>query len=148
MRSRLASLALALLALGGCGTIGNALSTQSYDQRFTGEIFPIGGVHCTDQMPATLVTRAADLSVVFTPNDGALVLRGSMSREGQVLARLNTAPPSRPPYLLTLEGRIEKGVFSGVYQTPQCAWKVALYPAVAPPHHVVDPKNALGIPGN
>ena len=148
MRSRLASLALALLALGGCGTIGNALSTQSYDQRFTGEIFPIGGVHCTDQMPATLVTRAADLSVVFTPNNGALVLRGSMSREGQVLARLNTAPPSHPPYLLTLEGHIANGVFSGIYQTPQCAWKTALYSAVAPPHHFVDPKNALGIPGN
>ena len=140
--------ALACLALGGCATIGNELSTQAYDQRYTGEIQPMGGVHCTDAMPATLVTRAADLSVVFTPNDGALVIRGSMSREGQVLARLNTAPPNRPPYLLSLEGRLEKAGFSGVYQTPQCAWKVVLYPAVPPPHHYVDPKNALGIPGN
>jgi hypothetical protein len=147
MRRRRMPLGL-LLALGGCTTIGNALSTQIYDQRYTGEILPISGVQCTDSMPATLVTRAADLSVVFTPNDGALVIRGSMSREGQVLARLNTAPPNRPPYLLTLDGRIEKGGFSGVYQTPQCAWKVALTPAVAPPHHIVDPKNVLGIPGN
>ncbi|MGC8524329.1 MAG: hypothetical protein ACP5M5_08585 [Acidibrevibacterium sp.] len=140
--------ALACLALGGCATIGKELSTQAYDQRYTGEIQPMGGVHCTDSMPATLVTRAADLSVVFTPNDGALVIRGSMSRDGQVLARLNTAPPNRPPYLLSLEGRVEKAGFSGVYQTPQCAWKVVLYPAVPLPHHYVDPKNALGIPGN
>ena len=146
MGRRRGGLVLALLALGGCATIGRELSTQVYDQRYTGEILPMGGVHCTDSMPATLVTRKADLSVVFTPNDGALVLRGSMSREGEVLARLNTAPPNRPPYLLTLTGRIEKGMFSGVYQTPQCAWKVGLAPAVAPPHHVVDPKNVLGIP--
>jgi hypothetical protein len=140
--------ALACLALAGCTTIGKQLSTQTYDQRYTGEIQPMGGIACTDSMPATLTTRAADLSVVFTPNDGALVIRGSMSREGQVLARLNTAPPNRPPYLLSLEGRVENGMFSGVYQTPQCAWKVALYPAQSPPHHYVDPKNALGIPGN
>ncbi len=147
MRGAASALAL-LAALGGCQTIGKQLSTAAYDQRFTGEIEPMGGIHCTDSMPATLITRAADLSVAFTPNDGALVFRGSMSREGEVLARLNTAPPNHPPYLLTLSGRIEKGVFSGVYQTPQCAWKVVLAPAQPPPHHIVDPKNALGIPGN
>jgi hypothetical protein len=136
----------AALGLAACNYIGKQITTQVYDDRFTGELEPAGGTHCPEAMPATLVTRAKDHSVTFAPNDGVLLLRGTIGPDGSVAASLNTAPPKHPPHLLSLTGQLGKDGFSGRYETPQCSFKAELTRPAPLPRRFVDPKNVLGIP--
>lgn len=146
---RVPPLVLTVLAAGvlaGCNFVTKHISTQVYDDRLTGELMPAGGVHCPEAMPATLVTRAADRSVTFAPNDGVLLLRGTVEADGAISAEFNAAPPKHAPYLLTLTGHLGKDRFVGRYQTPQCTFKADLIRPTPLPRRFVDPKNVLGIP--
>jgi hypothetical protein len=124
---------------------GRALSTKNYDARLVGELEPAGGTACDQPMPATLVLRFKDHAAAFTPNDGTLILRGAVNEDGEVRAALNTAPPTKPPYLLTLEGRLNGDAFNGLYRTPLCTYKADLVSPTPLPHHYYEKRNPLGL---
>jgi hypothetical protein len=67
---------------------------------------------------ATL-TRNADV-VVFTPDDGTLMLTGTLAADGTLMLRRNTQPAGKPPYVLTVSGRVAAGQATLTYVTPRC----------------------------
>ena len=99
--------ALVAAWLAGCG-----LHPAPHEQRFTGALDGCGA------SPATLTRVGGD--VAFAPSDGVLVLHGAVAADGAVTAALNTQPPGKPPYLLTLRGRLDAESAVLTYATPGC----------------------------
>jgi hypothetical protein len=98
---------LALVAVAGC------TGAPVEQGRYTGIVSD-----CGEPQPATLV-RMGD-RFVFTPGDGAIVLRGQVAIGGVLAATLNTQPPGKPPYLVTLTGRMDDRTAELWYATPRC----------------------------
>ena len=73
---------------------------------------------CGPATPATL-TRAGD-AFAFSATDGVLVLHGTTAADGTLAATLNTQPPSKPPFLLTVNGRAAAESVTPSYVTPRC----------------------------
>ncbi len=96
-----------LLALASCGT------PVTRESRYTGQI-----TGCGPATPATLA-RAED-TFTFAPSDGVLVLRGKVAADGSLTATLNTQPPGKPPYVLSVSGHIDPEAVTLRYATPTC----------------------------
>ncbi len=99
--------AVALATLAGCGT---GLSAQ---RRYVGTL-----AGCDGNGTATL-TRIRN-EFAFAPNDGALLIRGTVAADGSLRGTLNTQPPGKPPYMLIVTGQATKDVVTVTYATPQC----------------------------
>jgi hypothetical protein len=103
---RVAGLALTL-ALGGC-----ASGKMAHEVRYTGPL-PGCGVN------AATLTRLAG-SFAFAPGDGVLTIQGTVAANGSFAGTLNTQPPTKPPFLLTVNGRFEGERATLDYATPRC----------------------------
>ena len=107
---------LTILALTAC------ITPAAARQRYTGQL-----AGCAAPMPATLVRQRDRFA--FTPDNGALMLRGRITPDGHLAATLNTQPPGKPPYVLAVEGTIDGAAARLRYTTPRCAATGTLSPA-------------------
>lgn len=100
-------LAALVLAMGGCAAGGAAPE-----------------VHYTGALPgcalaaSTLVRQGGQFA--FAPGDGVLVIRGPVSPEGDFSGALNTQPPGKPAFWLSVSGTIGKETAVLDYATPRC----------------------------
>ena len=92
--------------------VGACASPTPHEQRFTGALDGCGA-------RAATLTRMGE-SITFTPSDGVLVLPGTVAADGAVAAALNTQLPGKPPFLLTLHGRMDAERAELTYATPRC----------------------------
>jgi len=96
-----------LLLLAGCST---ALSEQTrYHGTLTG---------CGAPIPASLVRDGATFA--FAPGDGVLVIKGTVAPDGSVSGALNIQPPGKPPFALTIRGRLDPAGAELSYASPRC----------------------------
>ena len=82
------------------------------ETRFTGALDGCGVT------TATLIQRGA--AAQFVPGDGTLVLTGTVAADGTLSASLNTQPPGKPPYLLSVSGHLDAAAATLTYVTPRC----------------------------
>ncbi len=88
--------------------------------------------------------RRADDTVIFSPTDGVLLLRGSRAPDGMVHARLDlVSVQSGQPWPLVLDGTLAETGFTGTYTTPTCRYRVALAPPKPPPPRYFAPNNIV-----
>lgn len=69
-------------------------------------------------MVSTL-TRLKD-KFAMSPGDGPLVVRGQVAADGSIAGTLNTQPPGKTPYLVTVTGHITPAAADVTYTTPRC----------------------------
>lgn len=123
---------MACLAIAGC-------SFRLEDQvRYAGTLADCGeGPNRTSQ--ASLVRVANRFS--FAPQDGALVISGPVTADGTFSGSLAPAAARhegatgsdarQPPVVLTVKGRLDDEVATGVYATPHCRTEFRL-PRIQP----------------
>lgn len=115
--SRLPPLLLALM-LAACAATPPAL--------YTGELTPIYGV-CEPPSHATL--RVRDSQLVFTPNEGTLVLRGQVTQGAPLVATWSPDRPSQGQHWRFSAPPAPPGApLRGTYTTPRCTYAVVLAP--------------------
>jgi hypothetical protein len=110
MRCRIDRAAVAFaaaLALAGCGA-----AKQAHEARYTGALPECG-------LAAATLTRQGE-AFAFAPGDGALVIRGAVAADGGFAGTLNTQPPGKPPFELSVHGRIAEETAMLDYATPRC----------------------------
>ncbi len=56
----------------------------------------------------------------FAPGDGALIIRGSVARGGEMAGNLNTQPAGKAPFILSVGGKIRKDSADVTYSTATC----------------------------
>ena len=117
-------LAVFCVALAGCGS-GAAFLT--YDLRWVGTITPQDEAACGAPTQGTLTRRAN--GVTFTPNDGVLVISGTIDPSGHVHGALTLSGADHHPFPLVLDGTLAQDGFQGIYTTPRCQSQVRLHPA-------------------
>jgi hypothetical protein len=103
---RLAGLTLAL-GLAACGR------GASQEARFAGALPTCG-------LPASTLVRQGD-HFSFSPGDGALTIEGTVAADGGFAGILNTQAPGKPPFLMTVRGKIGDDEATLDYATPRCA---------------------------
>jgi hypothetical protein len=106
MRHLSLCLLLLVVALGGCG--GRVV----HQDRYTGSLPGCG-------LAAATLTRAGD-QFAFAPGDGVLTIRGTIAPDGSIAGTLNTQPPDKPAFLLSLHGTIGAASATLDYATPRC----------------------------
>jgi hypothetical protein len=104
------------LALSGCGSLS--------PDRWTGTVTPEGGPGCGPPSSATLTRRGHEFA--FAPNDGALVISGTVGADGTLHGTLPNTDADHKPFPLTLDGTLTPLGFDGVYTTPRCRAQVSL----------------------
>ena len=143
MQGRLVGLAaLSLALLMGC-TKRESFGA-SYDLRWVGPVAPESG-RCPPQTRGTLTMVARDRSVAFTPNDGVLVLHGTVGADGAVHASLDAPGAEHRPFALRLDAMLTEAGVNGTYTTPICRERVELHPPKPLPRRLFAPGNILGI---
>jgi hypothetical protein len=107
------------LALAGCSGGGLSLSRimpagapSGHEVRYTGALPGCG-------LAAATLTRRDD-QFSFTPGDGVLTMLGTVAPDGGFSGSLNTQPPGKPPFLLSVTGRIAEEQATLDYATPRC----------------------------
>lgn len=131
-----------MLALGGCG--GRESYATSYDLRWVGTVTPEAG-RCPPASQATLTLTRRDRAVAFAPNEGVIVLHGSLGANGTVEAALDPGAAGRHPFPLRFTGTIAPDGVTGLYTSPICRAHVELHPPKPLPHTLFSPGNLLGI---
>jgi hypothetical protein len=124
MRVRTGTLALFLalfLALAGCGGYGGA--------RFSGPVLPQGtGAACGSATRGVLVLGEKDFT--FAPNEGVVVLHGTVQHTGDDSAKLHgsyqTTGADKKPYAESFDGTLKDDAISGTWTKPGCTASVAL----------------------
>ena len=102
-----ATMGLAMAALAGCG--GQA---TPHPLRYTGALPGCG-------LAAATLARQGD-SFTFTPGDGVLTIPGKIAADGGFSGSFNTQPPGKPPFVLSVAGRIDADLATLDYTTPRC----------------------------
>ena len=110
------------LLLAGCGAIAQL---KGYDGRWTGMLKPEAGTCQPSHATLTVGGRAFS----FAPDDGVLVLHGTIAPDDTLHAVLPLLGPNHTPFPLTLDGRLSRTGFTGLYTTPKCRAEVTLSPA-------------------
>ncbi len=90
---------------------------------YTGTLTPTAGT-CDATNRATLQRHGANLQ--FTPQDGVLVLDGTVSPAGAINASTTSTSMDRKPYHLTFTGQVAGNAITGAYVTPRCRYAVKL----------------------
>jgi hypothetical protein len=106
-RRRACGAAAALVLLAGCG------SRVAEETRYRGTL-----AGCGAPMPASLVAGRG--SFAFAPGEGVLVIRGSVGADGAFAGSLDTQPPGKPPFVLSVQGRLDPAAAEVAYATPRC----------------------------
>lgn len=133
---------LSIGVLAGC-TNRESLGA-SYDLRWTGTVNPEAG-RCPEGTQGTMTVVVRDRSVTFTPNDGALVLRGTVGPDGKVRAAFDAQGAERHPFPLRLDAKLSQAGVTGIYTSPICRSHVELHPPRPLPPRLFSPGNILGI---
>ncbi len=98
------SIAVAL-GLSGCAPAGEGV-------RYTGALPGCG-------LAASTLVRTGE-RFAFSPGDGALTIVGVVAADGGFGATLNTQPPDKAPFVLSVSGRMAEEQASVTYATPRC----------------------------
>jgi hypothetical protein len=88
---------------------------------------------------------AADRTIAFTPNDGALILRGQLDSDGIARAKLDVIGPEHHAFPLRLEAKVTESGVDGTYTSPICRAHVDLHTPKPVPRELFAPGNILGI---
>lgn len=143
MRKRhLGFMVLPLVVLAGC--TGRESPGTSYDLRWVGAVTPEAG-RCPPSSVGTLTAVVRDRSVTFTPNDGVLVLQGTVGSDGTVHAAFAAQGADRHPFPLRLDATLSEAGVTGTYTSPICRSHVELHPPTPLPRRLFSPGNILGI---
>jgi hypothetical protein len=95
----------AALVLSGCEPAGEGV-------RYIGSLPGCG-------LAAATLVRTAD-RFAFSPDDGALTIAGAIAADGGFAGTLNTQPPDKAPFVLSVSGRMAGEQASVTYTTPRC----------------------------
>lgn len=107
-----------MVAPAGCGDkVGQALH-PAQSVRYTGALPGCG-------LNAATLSRHGD-TIAFAPGDGVLVIQGSVAADNSFAGALNTQPPGKPPFVLTVHGMIGPETASVDYATPRCRSQTTL----------------------
>jgi hypothetical protein len=120
-------LGAALALLAGCSQRPTLLST--YDHRWVGTVIAQDGSLCGAPTRGVMTLRDSDRLIFFLPNDGALVLRGSLAADGTIQAVRDAPGADHKPFTMLMIGQITRNGVIGTYTTPRCRWTVSLHPA-------------------
>ena len=90
---------------------------------YTGTLAPLAGT-CDVLNRATLQRHAE--TVQFTPQDGVMVLEGTITPSGDISATEQTTGMDRKPYRLVFTGRVQGQAITGTYVSPRCRYTVSL----------------------
>jgi hypothetical protein len=108
---------LLALALCGCQDI------LTREARYSGAMSPASA--CGSPGTATLMVAQGKAS--FAPNDGAVVLSGTVSDDGTLSAWLELEGADHKPYRLVVQGKVDRDHAEGVYATPRCRFALDLH---------------------
>lgn len=139
---RLGFLVLPLLVFAGC--TNRESPGTSYDLRWVGSVTPEAG-RCPPASVGTMTAVARDRSITFTPNDGVLVLHGTVGSDGTVHAAFDPQGADHHPFPLRLDAKLTAAGVTGTYTSPICHAHVELHPPAPLPRRLFSPGNILGI---
>jgi hypothetical protein len=71
--------------------------------------------------------------VGFAPDDGALVIHGTIAPDGTVTARRDEPGANGKPYPMGLQAKQQGDSVAGTFTTPRCQYNVALTRVHTPP---------------
>jgi len=117
----------ALAVLAGCSHRPTLLST--YDHRWVGTVIAQDGSLCGPPTRGVMTLRDSDRLIFFLPNDGALVLRGSLAADGTIQAVRDAPGVDHKPFTMLLIAQLTRNGVIGTYTTPRCRWSVSLHRA-------------------
>ncbi len=103
------------IALPGCA--------DDAPSRYAGSLAPLAGT-CDDSTRTLLVRHAS--SVEFVPQDGVLILHGTVDQAGNIAAAHDMRGATQGPYRLTFTGKLVADRITGIYVTPRCRYQVTL----------------------
>lgn len=141
-KQQFALAALPFIVLAGC-TNRESLGTP-YDLRWVGTVAPEAG-RCPPSSQGTMTAKIRDRSVTFTPNDGVLVLHGSVGPDGAVHAEFDAQSADHRPFPLRLDAKLSEAGVTGTYSSPICHSHVELHASTPLPRRLFSPGNILGI---
>lgn len=107
-----------LILLTACGV------SAASDGRWLGTMTPDPATPGCETGRASLV--ATHGTVLFTPNEGTLMLQGAAAPDGLVTAVRTTTGADKKPYALRLAARLDGDRITGTYATPRCSYAVTL----------------------
>jgi hypothetical protein len=73
-----------------------------------------------DPCPGTALLSVGRGQAAFVRDDGAQVLRGTVTPDGQVSARLETRGADKKPFVQSFNGRVRGDTATGTYASPRC----------------------------
>ena len=92
--------------------------------RWVGSVAPTTtGTTCTESRGVLQITQG---SVMFAPDDGTWILRGSAEPDGAVVATRTQVGVNKQPFETKLEARWTAQTVKGTYTTPRCKFDVLL----------------------
>ncbi len=80
-----------------------------------------------DPCPGTALLDARRGEAVFVRDDGAQVLRGTATPEGQVSTRVETPGVEKKGFIQTFIGQIKGDEVTGTYTSPRCTAPVTMH---------------------
>ena len=72
------------------------------------------------------VLTARDGKALFAPNEGTVVLEGTLAPDGTVRAERNAPGADKKPFPQVFEARLEDDRMTGTLSTPRCRHRVEL----------------------
>ena len=107
-----------LLLLAACG------APVPGDGRWFGDMKPDPAAPGCEAGRASLTgTRG---TILFTPNEGTLTLRGAAAPDGAIAAAYTTTGADKKPFVMRLSARLDGDRIAGTYTTPRCSYAVTL----------------------
>ena len=80
-----------------------------------------------DPCPGTALLDARHGEAVFVRDDGAQVLRGTATPDGQVSTRAETPGMNKKGFVQTFTGQIKGDEVTGTYASPRCTAPVTMH---------------------
>ena len=106
----------ALLALTACATGPGG--------RWVGSVTPEAPSAVCQSGRGVLTAR--DGKALFAPNEGTVVLEGTLAPDGAVRTERNAPGADKKPFPHVLEARLEGDRVTGTLSTPRCRYRVEL----------------------
>ncbi len=116
MRARRPSRLFPLLALALAACAGGPTYPSG---RWTGRV--------GDPCPGTALLDSRRGEAIFVRDDGAQVLRGTMTTDGQVSTRVETPGMDKKGFVQTFTGQVKSDDASGTYKSPRCTAPVTMH---------------------
>lgn len=118
-----ASCFVGFLPCGSALLLGLAACATGLPRKFVGELQPVAGT-CDSGNRATL-TRSGS-SILFEPQEGVIVLNGTLSQTGEAAASVEMPGMNHVAYRLNFTGHVDGDRILGTYVTLHCRYRVTL----------------------